>query len=185
MDDTSPRRPTREPWPFLGEVEGRLREAIADGRAAQAADGAPPAKDDPAASDNQEAAAARLRAKRREDRRRMTEIVRLSTTDTLLRTTEYLAGRIDGWQAGNIDRARDPLAAVPALNRSIIQLTHLEERLDEGDEERAARIKAEAEAKVREERAAEAERQAMAGKALRNETRRRGMTRCGPVRSPA
>ncbi len=167
MDDTSPRSPKREPWPFLGEVEGRLREAVAEGKAAQAADGARPPEEDP------QAEAARLRAKRREDRRRMTEIVRLATTDTLLRTTEYLAGRIDGWQIGNIDRARDPLAAVPALNRSIIQLTLLEERLDEGDEERAERIKAEAEAKVREERAAEAARQDMASQALRSETRRR------------
>jgi hypothetical protein len=126
MDDGRPHNPKREPWPFLGEVEDRLRQAVADGRAAQAAEDAQPAEE------SAEAEAARRRARRREDRLRMTEMVRLATTDILLRTTEYLAGRLDSWQSGNLDHARDPLAAVPALNRSIIQLTLLEERLDAG-----------------------------------------------------
>jgi hypothetical protein len=100
-------------------------------------------------------------------------MVRLATTDTLFRTTEYLAGRLDSWQAGNIDRARDPLAAVPALNRSIIQLTLLEERLDESDEERIARTRAEAEASVRAATAAETAQDEKAGEERRRETRRR------------
>src|SRR5579859_5872233 len=160
MDDGGPHNPKREPWPFLGEVEGRLREAVVEGKAALEAWDAEPAATDPAAE------AARRRARRREDRLRNIEMVRLATTDTLLRTTEYLAGRLDSRQSGNIDRARDPLSAVPALNRSIIQLTLLEERLDESDEERAARIRQEAEAKAR-------ARQDKAGEARRSETRRR------------
>ena len=167
MDDAGPHNTRPEPWPFLGEVEGRLREAVAEGNAALTAEDAEPPLDDP------EARAARQRAKRREDRRRMTELVRLATTDTLLRTTEYLAGRLGSWQVGNIDRARDPLAAVPAINRSIIQLTLLEERLDESDEDRAERIKAEAEAKARADAAAMAAQAEKAGEARRSETRRR------------
>jgi hypothetical protein len=167
MDDGGPHNPKREPWPFLGAVEGRLREAVVEGKAAQQAEDTRPPEEDP------EALTARRRAIRREDRLRMTEMVRLATTDILLRTTEYLAGRLDSWQSGNIDRARDPLATVPALNRSIIQLTLLEERLDESNEERTERIKQEAEAKVRAQQAAEAAEQEKAGEALRGETRRR------------
>ena len=160
MDDGGPHNPRREPWPFLGEVEDRLRAAVAEGKAALAAETERQAETDA------EAEAARRRARRREDRLRMTEMVRLSTTDILLRTNEYLAGRLDSRQSGNLDRARDPLAAVPALNRSIIQLTLLEERLDESDAERAERIRQEAEAKAR-------ARQEKAGEARRSETRRR------------
>jgi hypothetical protein len=167
MDDARPFEPKHEPWPYLGKVEARLREAIAEGKAEVAAELAEPPEPDP------EAEAARRRARRREDRLRNIEMVRLATTDTLFRTTEYLAGRLNSWQAGNIDRARDPLAAVPAINRSIIQLTLLEERLDESDEERTQRIKAEAEAKARAAAAAAAERDEKAGEARRSETRRR------------
>lgn len=166
MDDAHPFE-KQEPWPYLGKVEARLREAIADGKADLAAELAEPSLPDP------EAEAARRRARRREDRLRNIEMVRLATTDTLFRTTEYLAGRLNSWQTGNIDRARDPLAAVPALNRSIIQLTLLEERLDESDEERIQRIKAEAEAKVKAAAAAQTERADKEGDARRSETRRR------------
>ena len=85
MDDGRPHTPQHEPWPFLGEVEDRLRAAVVEGKAAQDAEDARPPEPDA------EAEAARRRAKRREDRLRMTEMVRLATTDTLLRTTEYLA----------------------------------------------------------------------------------------------
>jgi hypothetical protein len=124
VDDARPSNRKGEPWRFLGEVEAQLREAVVEGKAAQAAKDALPPADPPEAED------ARRRAKRREDRLRMTEMVRLATTDTLLRTTEYLAGRLDSWQAGNIDRAPDPWPPCRRSNRSIIQLTLLEERLD-------------------------------------------------------
>jgi hypothetical protein len=58
------------------------------------------------------------------------------------------------------------------LNRAIVQITLAEDRFDESAEDRAARIKAEAEAKVRAEQAAAKEHDYTAGQIRRAENKR-------------
>ena len=60
-----------------------------------------------------------------------------------------------GWKRGAFETVRDPLGSLATLNCSIVQITLAEDRFDESGEERAAWIKADAEAKVKAEQAAE------------------------------
>ena len=140
----------REPSPLMGEVEGRLRDICTNG--------AEPWNDP-------------LEV-RRETRRRDMEILRLASMESALHTTEYIAGRLPGWKRGAFETVRDPLASLANLNRSIIQITLAEDRFDESGEERAARIKAEAEAKAKAEQAAEAQRAYSASQRRRAENKR-------------
>jgi hypothetical protein len=99
--------------------------------------------------------AERRRAMRREVRRRDLEIARIAALEAALTTTEYIAGRLPNWKLSVFEHVRDPIASLANLNRAVIQLTMAEDRFDESDGERAERVKAEAEAKVRAEREAE------------------------------
>lgn len=94
--------------------------------------------------------------KRRETRRRDMEIMRLSAMEAALHTTEYICGRLPGWKREPFEKITDPVASLANLNRAIVQMTLAEDRFDESVEDRAARIQAEAEAKVRVEQAAAA-----------------------------
>src|SRR5258708_23176913 len=120
------------PSPLVAEVEGRLRAICKDGAEPW---------NDPA-------------EKRRETRRRDMEIMRLSAMEAALHTTEYICGRLPGWKREPFEKITDPVASLANLNRAIVQITLAEDRFDESAEERTARIKAEAEAKVRAEQAA-------------------------------
>jgi hypothetical protein len=122
----------REPSPLVSEVEGRLRDIVQNGAEPW---------NDPAEV-------------RRETRRRDMEIMRLSAMEAALHTTEYICGRLPGWKREPFEKITDPVASLAKLNRAIVQITLAEDRFDESAEDRAARIKAEAEAKVRAEQAA-------------------------------
>ena len=126
----------REPSPLVAEVEGRLRDIVQNGAEPW---------NDPAEV-------------RREARRRDMEMLRLSGMESALHTNEYICGRLPNWKREAFEKVADPLASLANLNRSIVQITLAEDRFDESREERAARLKAEAEARVRAERADEAER---------------------------
>jgi hypothetical protein len=126
----------RQPSPLVGEVEGRLREIVENGA-------------EPWNAPLQE---------RRAMRRRDMEIMRLSAMEAALHTTEYICGRLPGWKREAFEKITDPIASLANLNRAIVQVTLAEDRFDESAEERAARIKAEAEARVRAEQAAAMER---------------------------
>ena len=109
----------REPSPLVGEVEGRLRDIVLNGAEPW---------NDPAEM-------------RRETRRRDMEIMRLSAMEAALHTTEYICGRLPGWKREPFERITDPVASLANLNRAIVQITLAEERFDENNEERAARLK--------------------------------------------
>src|ERR1700753_550854 len=96
--------------------------------------------------------------RRGEDRRRDMEILRLSSMESALHITEYIAGRLPNWKKEAIEKLRNPVADLANLNRSIIQITLAEDRFDETSEERLKRIRAEAEAEVRAKREAAAAR---------------------------
>src|SRR5581483_3453396 len=83
--------------------------------------------------------------KRREDRRRDMEILRLASMESAIHITEYIAGRLPSWKKEALEKIDNPVAALANLNRSIIQITLAEDRFDETGEERAERIRAEAE----------------------------------------
>jgi hypothetical protein len=140
----------REPSPFVAEVEGRLRDIVRDG--------AEPWNE-----------AAELR---REARRRDMEILRLSAMESALHTTEYIAGRLPAWKCKALEQVRDPLASLANLNRSIVQITLAEERFDESNEERAARLKSERDARERAERNAQTQRAYTASQRRRAENKR-------------
>jgi hypothetical protein len=105
------------------------------------------------------------REQRRALLRRDMEMVRLGSMESALAVTEEIAGRAPLGQSGY---PRDPLTSLANLNRSIIQIALLEERLDETDDERAARLVTEAEAA----RKAEADRAYGASQLRRAENRR-------------
>src|SRR5271156_1628516 len=126
----------REPSPLVAEVEGRLRDIMQNGAEPW---------NDPAEV-------------RRATRRRDMEIMRLSAMEAALHTTEYICGRLPAWKCQAFEKITDPIASLANLNRAIVQVTLAEDRFDESAEERAARIKAEAEARVRAEQAAAAAR---------------------------
>jgi hypothetical protein len=140
----------REPSPFVAEVEGRLRDIYKSG--------AEPWNE-----------AAELR---REARRRDMEILRLSAMESALHTTEYIAGRLPAWKCKALEQVRDPLASLANLNRSIVQITLAEERFDESNEERAARLKSERDARERAERNAQTQRAYTASQRRRAENKR-------------
>src|SRR5271170_2936607 len=117
----------REPSPLVGEVEGRLRDIVQNGAEPW---------NDPAEM-------------RRETRRRDMEIMRLSAMEAALHTTEYICGRLPNWKREPFEKITDPVASLANLNRAIVQITLAEDRFDESAEERAQRIKTEAEAKLR------------------------------------
>jgi hypothetical protein len=117
----------REPSPLVGEVEERLRDIVQNGA-------------EPWNAPLEE---------RRATRRRDMEILRLSAMEAALHTTEYICGRLPAWKREAFERVTDPVASLANLNRAIVQITLAEDRFDESAEDRAARIKAEAEARVR------------------------------------
>jgi hypothetical protein len=98
--------------------------------------------------------------------------MRLSAMEAALHTTEYICGRLPGWKREPFEKITDPVASLANLNRAIVQITLAEDRFDESGEERIARIKSEAEAKVRAEQAAAAERDYTAGQIRRAENKR-------------
>src|ERR1700733_8067116 len=116
----------REPSPLVGEVEERLRDIMQNGAEPW---------NDPA-------------EERRATRRRDMEILRLSTMEAALHTTEYICGRLPAWKHQPFEKVTDPVASLANLNRAIVQITLAEDRFDETGEERLARIKAEAKAEV-------------------------------------
>lgn len=124
----------RQPSPLVGEVEERLRDIAQNGA-------------EPWNAPLEE---------RRATRRRDMEILRLSAMEAALHTTEYICGRLPSWKREAFETVNDSIAALANLNRAIVQVTLAEDRFDESAEERAARIKAEAEARVRAEQAAAA-----------------------------
>ena len=154
----------RKPSALAATVADRLREvtagAMADPDAAEAV-GAAHADE-----------AERRRAMRREVRRRDIEIARIAALESMIHTSEFIAGRLPGWKREIFEHVRDPVASLANLSRAVIQLTLAEDRLDESDAERAERVKAEAEAKVRAEREAEAARAYTDGQIRRAEHKR-------------
>ena len=140
----------REPSPLVAEVEGRLRDIVQNG----------------AEPWNQ---AVEIR---REARRRDMEILRLSAMESALHTTEYIAGRLPAWKCKAFEQVRDPLASLANLNRAIVQITLAEERFDESNEEHAARLKSERDARETAERTAEARRAYTASQQRRAENKR-------------
>src|SRR5579863_243746 len=129
-DGNIPREP---PSPFLGEMQDRQADIVAGAEPWNAA-----------------------RQKRREDRMRDLTIARTISVEADVRLNEAMAGRIQSWECPLFKAMKDPIAAMAKLNTSIVQIVLCEERLDETDEERIARIKAEGEANARAaERAAE------------------------------
>jgi hypothetical protein len=126
------------PSPFLGELQDRQADIVA---------GAEPWNDP--------------REQRRAERRRDLAICRVVSVETVVRANEAMAGRIQSWECPMFKTMKDPVASLAKLNTSIVQIVLCEERLDETDEERIARIKAEGEANARAtERAAERRTQA-------------------------
>ena len=76
------------------------------------------------------------------------------------------------WKREPFEKVTDPIASLANLNRAIVQITLAEDRFDESAEERAARIKAEAEARVRADQAAAREHDYTAGQIRRAENKR-------------
>ena len=121
------------PSPFLGEMQDRQADIVAGAEPWNAA-----------------------RQKRREERMRDLTIARTISVEADVRLNEAMAGRIQSWECPLFKAMKDPISSMARLNTSIVQIVLCEERLDETDEERIARIKAEAEAAARAaERAAE------------------------------
>jgi hypothetical protein len=147
--DTASENEPRKPWPFAEEMAARQRAIVK---------GAEP-WNDPV-------------EERRAVRRRDMEILRLASMEAAFHITEFIAGRLPNWKKEALEKLDNPVAALANLNRSIIQITLAEERFDETREERAERVKAEAEAKVRAEREAEAARIQAEAKLRRAENRR-------------
>jgi hypothetical protein len=139
-----------EPSPLVAEVEGRLRDIAQNGA-------------EPWNAPLEE---------RRATRRRDMEIMRLSAMEAALHTSEYICGRLPSWKREAFERVTDPIASLANLNRAIVQVTLAEDRFDESAEERAARIKAEAEARVRAEQTAAVERTAAERTLRRAENKR-------------
>ena len=110
------------PSPFLGEMQDRQADIVAGAEPWNAA-----------------------RDKRREDRMRALEITRTVSVEADVRLNEAMAGRIQSWQCPLFKEMKDPISSMAKLNTSIVQIVLCEERLDETDEERIARIKAEGE----------------------------------------
>ena len=140
----------RQPSPLVAEVEERLRDIVQNGA-------------EPWNAPLEE---------RRATRRRDMEILRLSAMEAALHTTEYICGRLPNWKREPFEKITDPVASLANLNRSIVQVTLAEDRFDETAEDRAARIKAEAEARVRAEQDAAAERLDAVGEDRRVENKR-------------
>jgi hypothetical protein len=122
-DDTIPREP---PSPFLGEMQDRQADIVAGAEPWNAA-----------------------RQKRREERMRDLTIARTISVEADVRLNEAMAGRIQSWECPLFKAMKDPISSMAKLNTSIVQIVLCEERLDETDEERIARIKAEGEANAR------------------------------------
>lgn len=139
----------REPWPFAEEMAERQRAVVA---------GAEPWN--------------LPVEERRAIRRRDMEILRLASMESAFHITEYIAGRLPNWKKQALEKLDNPVAALANLNRSIIQMTLAEDRFDETCEERAERIKAEAEAQARAEREADAGRLQAEATLRRAETKR-------------
>jgi hypothetical protein len=139
-----------EPSPLVAEVEGRLRDICQNGA-------------EPWNAPLEE---------RRATRRRDMEIMRLSAMEAALHTTEYICGRLPAWKREPFEKVTDPIASLANLNRAIVQITLAEDRFDETAEDRAARIKAEAEAKVRAAEAALTERDYTAHQIRKAENKR-------------
>jgi hypothetical protein len=140
----------REPSPLVAEVEERLRDIVQNGAEPW---------NDPAEV-------------RRATRRRDMEIMRLSAMEAALHTTEYICGRLPARKREPFEKVTDPIASLANLNRAIVQITLAEDRFDESAEERAARIKAEADAKIRAAEAALAEQDYTARQIRRAENKR-------------
>ena len=134
--ETSNQDSSREPWPFAAEMADRQRDI--------AKNGAEP-WNEPVET-------------RRAVRRRDMELLRLASLEAAFHITEYIAGRLPNWKKEALEKIDNPVAALANLNRAIIQVTLAEDRFDETSEERAERVKTEAEAKARAEREAEATR---------------------------
>jgi hypothetical protein len=116
-----------EPGPFAAEMQDRQR-AIAQ-------NGAEPWNDPVEV--------------RRARRRRDLELLRLGAMEAAFHMVDHVAGRLPAWKGEVFQHVKDPLASLANLNRAVIQITLAEDRLDETDEERALRIKTEAEAEAR------------------------------------
>ena len=123
----------RQPSPFVEELAGRQRDIAMNGAEPWNA----PVE------------------KRRAERRRDMALLRLASMESAIHITEYIAGRLPPWKRDALEKIDNPVAALANLNRAIIQITLAEDRFDETCEERAERVKAEAEAKIRAEREAE------------------------------
>ena len=134
-ESQNPEADPRKPWPFAEEMAERQRAVVAGAEPWNA-----PVEE------------------RRAVRRRDMEILRLASMEAAFHITEYIAGRLPGWKREAVGKLANPVADLANLNRSIIQITLAEDRFDETSEERAERIRAEAEAQVRAEREAEAAR---------------------------
>ena len=109
---------------------------------------------------------------RREARRRDLGIMRLVSVEGGIRLNEAMAGRLQPSQCPMFDDTKDPIGSLAKLNRTVVQIVLAEERLDESVEERAARVAAEAEARVKAERQDAAARDHTAAQIRRAETRR-------------
>jgi hypothetical protein len=114
------------PSPYLGEALERQAEIVA---------GAEPWK--------------AAREKRKEDRLRDLNIARAISVEADVRLNEAMAGRIQSWECPLFKEMKDPISSMAKLNSSIVQIVLCEERVDETDEERIARIKAEGEKNAR------------------------------------
>jgi hypothetical protein len=123
----------RKPWPFAEEMAERQRQIVCGAEPWNA-----PVEE------------------RRAVRRRDMEILRLASMEAAFHITEFIAGRLPNWKKEALEKLDNPVAALANLNRSIIQITLAEDRFDETAEERAQRIRDEADARARAEREAEA-----------------------------
>jgi hypothetical protein len=119
------------------------------------------------------ASAAEAAAREARRQRRLALVGRLMEAgeEAAMNLTEGMAGRLYGDRLEAYLRITDPALAWSRVTRTIRQLAALEERFDESDETRAARIAAERAAALNAARAAEAEREAQAEADARDETK--------------
>jgi hypothetical protein len=89
-----------------------------------------------------------------------------------VRLNEAMGGRLAPHECPMFGNMRDPIAALASLNRSVVQIVLAEEQLDETTEERAARIVAETEGRVKAEYEAAAARDRAETLVRRTENRR-------------
>jgi hypothetical protein len=108
---------------------------------------------------------------RREERRRSLETMRGTSVEAGIHLNDAMAGRVEPDKRPLFGQMADPVSSLADLNRSVIQLVLCEERLDETDEERIARIKAEGEAKARADQRAADRREHAQSRACRSEHR--------------